>query len=290
MTLVIGPEPREGVPVEEVKRELYTRLDRPARHRGPPDHRPAPGPSAAGPPGAGARVRLGAVRTRTARPTRCDSTGDDGFRADPGQRTGHRGRRPGDRNLLPRRVPGYGRLVDGGDHGDTYNYSPPDQRHDRRHPDLGDRHRRRARARSGPPSTSSATYDWPESRRRRHPRPGRVAKQVVVTTTLELRADEPTVRVRTRFTNPSRDHRLRVHLPLPTPATTSEAECAFTVVERGLTAEGRAEEFGLPTFPSRRFVRAGGLTVVHEGLLEYELVDIAATPGPVGPAGHRPWR
>ena len=22
-------------------------------------------------------------------------------------------------------VPGYGRLVDGGDHGDTYNYSPP---------------------------------------------------------------------------------------------------------------------------------------------------------------------
>ena len=30
---------------------------------------------------------------------------------------------------------------------------------------------------------------------------------------------------------------------------------------------------GLPTFPSRRFVSAGGLTVVHEGLLEYELVD-----------------
>jgi len=74
--------------------------------------------------------------------------------------------------------------------------------------------------------------------------------------------------------NPSRDHRLRVHLPLPEPARHSEAECAFAVVRRGLTAEGRPDEFGLPTFPSRRFVSAGGLTVAHEGLLEYELVDI----------------
>jgi len=80
--------------------------------------------------------------------------------------------------------------------------------------------------------------------------------------------------VHTSFTNPARDHRLRVHLPLPAPASSSEAECAFAVVRRGLEAEGRVDELGLPTFPSRRFVRAGGLTVVHEGLLEYELVDV----------------
>ncbi len=30
----------------------------------------------------------------------------------------------------------------------------------------------------------------------------------------------------------------------------------------------------MSTYPSRRFVRAGGLTIAHEGLLEYELVDI----------------
>jgi hypothetical protein len=30
----------------------------------------------------------------------------------------------------------------------------------------------------------------------------------------------------------------------------------------------------LATFPSQRFVRAGGLTVVHEGLNEYELIDV----------------
>ena len=92
---------------------------------------------------------------------------------------------------------------------------------------------------------------------------------------LELRADDPVLRVATSFVNPSRDHRLRVHLPLPEPARTSQAESAFAVVERGLTAEGRADEFGLPTAPSDRFVSAGGLTVVHDGVCEYELIDIA---------------
>ena len=103
-----------------------------------------------------------------------------------------------------------------------------------------------------------------------------------VETTLEIRADESAIRVRTRFVNPSRDHRLRVRLPLPEPAATSHAECAFTVVERGLVAEGRAEEVGTPTFPSRRFVSSGGLTVVHDGLLEYELVDLVDGGGSGG--------
>ncbi len=91
---------------------------------------------------------------------------------------------------------------------------------------------------------------------------------------MELRADEATVRVTTTFVNPSGDHRLRVHLPLREPAGQSRAESAFTVVTRGLTAEGRPDEFGLPTAPSNRFVSAGRLTVVHEGVCEYELVDI----------------
>src|ERR1700687_4917133 len=94
-----------------------------------------------------------------------------------------------------------------------------------------------------------------------------------VTTELELQAGERLVRVTTSFDNPSRDHRLRAWFPLPAPAATSRAECAFGIVERGREAEGGIHEYGLPTFPSRRFVSAGGLTVVHEGLLEYELVD-----------------
>ena len=99
-------------------------------------------------------------------------------------------------------------------------------------------------------------------------------RSVVVTTIIELRAGERLVRVTTNFDNPCRDHRLRALFRLPVPAPTSRAECAFGVVERGLDTEGGTDELAVPTFPSRRFVTAGGLTVVHEGLLEYELVDI----------------
>ena len=281
LTLVIGPEPRDGVPVEEIKRELFTRLiahpdtevrlviDQPAVRRilarqlpvqgfgwsrfspAPLDH---PVRLEAG-PGAGWTLANDLVAVAVDPATGTFSI--DG-------------------------VPGYGRLIDGGDEGDTYNYSPPltDSWVDAPTSVTitpGD---------AGPVRASLdivCTYEWPERvDAATHARTG--SRSVSVTTTLELQADEPTVRVRTRFANPSRDHRLRVHLPLPAPAASSQAECAFTVVERGLTAEGRDEEFGLATFPSRRFVRAGGLTVVHEGLLEYELVDIAEAPDGSGPA------
>jgi alpha-mannosidase len=171
---------------------------------------------------------------------------------------------------------GYGHLVDGGDLGDSYNYSPP----------LKDSFVDAPRSvtvrvlESGPVRARVETvssYMWPSfidgtSQARVGELP------VDIKTVLEVRADEAVVRVTTSFTNPSRDHRLRVHLPLPEPAQTSQAECAFTVVERGLTQEGRSDEFGLPTAPARRFVSAGGLTVVHDGVCEYELIDIATTP------------
>jgi alpha-mannosidase len=122
----------------------------------------------------------------------------------------------------------------------------------------------------------TAEYRWPD-----HVDEGSQARvgerPVEVETVLELRADESAVRVTTSFVNPSRDHRLRVHLPLPEPARTSQAESAFAVIERGLTAEGRPDEFGLPTAPAHRFVSAGGLTVVHDGVCEYELIDIATS-------------
>jgi alpha-mannosidase len=97
---------------------------------------------------------------------------------------------------------------------------------------------------------------------------------VVVTTILELRAGERLVRVTTNFDNPCRDHRLRSLFRLPFATSGSRAECAFGVVERGIETEGGPDELGVPSFPSRRFVSAGGLTVFHEGLLEYELVDV----------------
>jgi mannosylglycerate hydrolase len=170
-------------------------------------------------------------------------------------------------------VSGYGRLVDEGDLGDSYNYSPPRQdsvvdaptsvtvRLDEQGPVRG-----RARI--------TSEYRWPD-----HIDGGSQARvgehTVEVTTDVEVRADESIVRVTTSFVNPSGDHRLRVLLPLPEPTDHSEAESAYAVVTRGLTAEGRSDEFGLPTAPAQRFVRAGGLTVAHEGVTEYELIDIA---------------
>jgi alpha-mannosidase len=173
--------------------------------------------------------------------------------------------------------PGYGKLVDGGDLGDSYNYSPPGQDRFIEAPTSVS-----VRViESGPvraKAAITATYQWPD--KVDGSSQARVGERTAeVETVLELRADESVLRITTSFVNPSKDHRLRVHLPLPEPAAVSVAETAFAVVERGLTAEGRSDEYGLPTAPANRFVSAGGLTVVHEGVCEYELIDIESTPG-----------
>ena len=88
---------------------------------------------------------------------------------------------------------------------------------------------------------------------------------------LELRAEESLVRVTTSFDNRCRDHRVRVLFPLPDRTDETVAEVALRPSGRR-GAEGGPHEFPLATFPSRRFVAAGSLTVTHDGLLEYELV------------------
>jgi mannosylglycerate hydrolase len=179
-------------------------------------------------------------------------------------------------------VEGFGQLVDGGDLGDSYNYSPPRQDTLVDEPvEVAVRIMERGPVRASIAVT--ATYVWPDHVDGSSQR--RVGEhRVDIETQLEMRADESVVRVTTSFVNPSRDHRLRIHLPLPAAAESSRAESAFAVVERGLTAEGRPDEYGLPTAPARRFVSAGGLSVVHDGVCEYELIDITTTPS--GDAAH----
>ncbi|HZD72993.1 MAG TPA: alpha-mannosidase, partial [Actinomycetota bacterium] len=96
--------------------------------------------------------------------------------------------------------------------------------------------------------------------------------EVPVTTTVELRAGEPFVRLRVAFDNPCVQHRVRLHVPLSGRAEVSAAEGQFAVVERGLRAEGGRGEVPLPTFPARGFVAAGGAAVLLEHVTEYELV------------------
>jgi alpha-mannosidase len=176
-------------------------------------------------------------------------------------------------------VAGLGLLVDGGDGGDTYNYSPPAVD---RVVDTPEAIRITALER-GPVRARTridADYTWPAfaigDLRSCSARSDETVA-VTVSTTLELRLGERFLRVTHELDNRARDHRLRAHFPLPTRVAGSDAECAFTVVHRGLTAEGGVQEHGLPTFPSRRFVDASdgttGLALVHDGLLEYEVVN-----------------
>ncbi|HEX2756566.1 MAG TPA: hypothetical protein VHM48_13950, partial [Candidatus Limnocylindrales bacterium] len=170
------------------------------------------------------------------------------------------------------RLTGAGRLVDGGDFGDTYNYGPPAT--DR----VVDRPRIvvTAAQERGPIRGSIevvASYDWPVGLATDGSSRSDATAPVEVTTTVELRAGEPFVRVVVAFTNPARDHRVRWHLPLPAATDHSSAEGQFAVVDRGLTEEAGHGEVPTPTFPAHGFVHAAGATVLLDHVTEYELVD-----------------
>ncbi|WP_445525129.1 glycoside hydrolase family 38 N-terminal domain-containing protein [Streptomyces cyslabdanicus] len=167
---------------------------------------------------------------------------------------------------------GLGALVDGGDLGDTYNYAPPAA-------DLLVTQPETVRVTRGPAGPLRAVleverrYSWPAAGDFAvHGRSQRT-EPVAVTMRIELRAAEPYARVDVEFDNRCDDHRLRLHLPLPSPARSSFAEGQFAVVERGPTAEGGGGEAPLPTFPAAGFVAAGGLAVLLTEYSEYELVD-----------------
>jgi mannosylglycerate hydrolase len=166
---------------------------------------------------------------------------------------------------------GVGRLVDGGDAGDLYNYAPPAEDLLVTEPEGVEV----AAVAGGPVRGELAvrrTYRWPAALG-----PGGAARspeRVAVHTVLqvELRAGEPFVRLRVVVDNPCRDHRLRLHLPLAGPARRSFAEGQFAVVERGTSAEGGHGEVPLATFPASGFVDAGGVAVLLDHVTEYELL------------------
>jgi mannosylglycerate hydrolase len=156
---------------------------------------------------------------------------------------------------------GMGRLVDGGDQGDSYNYAPPEDDHLVTEPDDV----RIEPTALGPVRAELRivrSYRWS---------PDRIPVDVV--TTVELRAGEPFCRVRVSLDNPCGDHRLRFHIPLPRETESSFAEGQFAVVERGLSAESGFGEVAFPTFPAHGFVDAGGVAVLLEHPMEYELVE-----------------
>ncbi|MEU8250391.1 glycoside hydrolase family 38 C-terminal domain-containing protein [Nonomuraea sp. NPDC048916] len=174
---------------------------------------------------------------------------------------------------------GAGRIVDGGDVGDSYNYAPPADDLIVSEPESVEV----TTVCSGPLLAAldvRRVYHWPAAGAGIEgtpeiPAPSRTeaTERTVVDTRVELRAGEPYVRLRVEFDNRCSDHRVRLHVPLPSPATASHAEGQFAVVTRGLTAEGGCGEEPLPTFPASSWVAAGGVAALLEHVTEYELVD-----------------
>jgi len=155
-------------------------------------------------------------------------------------------------------VEGVGRLAHGGDGGDSYNYAPPEADRIIDEPDA---------VRVDVGAVGPLRGELRVVRLYRWPAP------VEVTTSIELRAGEPFCRVRVGFYNPCDDHRIRFHIPLAETTDHSSAEGQFAVVERELEAEAGFGEVALPTFPAYGFVDAGGLAVLLDHVLEYELLE-----------------
>jgi mannosylglycerate hydrolase len=169
-----------------------------------------------------------------------------------------------------------GRIVDGGDAGDSYNYAPPRQDGLVTEPVSSDV----SLGRPGPlvgEVHGHRVYDWPAGLVPDATARATTTIPTPVETTVEVRADEPFVRISLEIDNRSLDHRVRFHLPLPGGADHSLAEGQFAVVERGLEMEGGHGEVPLPTFPAHGFVAAGRVAILFEHATEYELL-----PGPGG--------
>jgi len=153
---------------------------------------------------------------------------------------------------------GVGRLDDGDDLGDLYNYAPPPQAPPAVGPDLVEVEV----TQRGPLVGALRVH-------REYPWRARTG----VTMSVELRVGERFCRLELAFTNNHPDHRVRLHVPLARAATQSHAEGQFAVVRRGLHSEGGHGESPLPTFPAYSFVDAGGAAVLLDQVSEYEVVD-----------------
>ena len=167
---------------------------------------------------------------------------------------------------------GIGRLVDGGDCGDSYNYGPPALDSMVTEPsrvavEVVERGPVRAVVKV------TRHYSWPRSLDRGMGSRDNETVDVPVHTFVELRRGEPFIRLRVQFTNDAADHRLRLHIPLPRAVESSASEGQFCITTRALTAEGGGGEFPLPTFPAYTFVSAGPATVLLHDATEYEVVD-----------------
>jgi alpha-mannosidase len=85
--------------------------------------------------------------------------------------------------------------------------------------------------------------------------------------------EEPFVRIDGVIHNERKDHRLRLHVGLPQPASKVVAGAPFELVERPLVGEGGDIEAPSATWPARHVVMVSDTAIFHEGVFEYEVLD-----------------
>ncbi len=94
----------------------------------------------------------------------------------------------------------------------------------------------------------------------------------VVSFRASRRPVEPFVRLEGSIENSEANHRLRLVVTLPSAVEGALAGAPFELVERGLVSEGGFEPDS-PCWPARGVVLAGDVAALHEGVMEYEVVD-----------------
>jgi alpha-mannosidase len=120
-------------------------------------------------------------------------------------------------------------------------------------------------------------------------------------------AGEAFLRLEMTVRNERPNHRVRLHVRLPSATDRAVAGSPFELVERPLVGEGGEGEAASPTWPARHVVMASDTAVFHEGVFEYEVIDgrelaitllrcvgtisrerMATRPWPAGPATPTP--
>ncbi|HEV2012825.1 MAG TPA: glycoside hydrolase family 38 C-terminal domain-containing protein [Candidatus Dormibacteraeota bacterium] len=177
------------------------------------------------------------------------------------------------------RYHGLHRLVDEGDAGDEYNFSPPAL-----NPQPADpvRHFSSGVREEGPLRVSlEARFDYAVYSGLRQDRQARSDLETLlpIRLTVSLEADVPRLDFELEVINRAADHRLRAHFPLPFLAGQSAADTPFHVTKRPVTGARRdpgAPEIELPTYPMWSFVDVSdgraGVALIAEGLHEYEVL------------------
>jgi hypothetical protein len=176
------------------------------------------------------------------------------------------------------------RLIDEGDAGDEYNFSPPPEQlailRPAGEPIINSLETGPLRGKLELRTDYVIPVALDHGRRRR----SEETVSLPLTLRISLEAGSPQLDFELELENQARDHRLRVHFPLPFEATHSAADTPFHVTRRKALPARRepgAPEWELPTYPMRTFVDAGdgrrGVALITHGLHEYELLT---TPQP----------